>query len=115
MPCNAEAPRLQKLSEAVRPSGGLVLGIAMGNDRREGVEKFRSRHGVTYPLSFDGEDRFDSEATEVPSTVLVDRHGIVRWMEEGYDEETFAGLERRFRALLGPSHPPAKPRSANGS
>jgi peroxiredoxin len=100
MPCNAEAPHLQKLSEKVRGRGGVVVAVAMANDGREGVEKFRRRHGVTYPIAFDQEDRFDSETTEVPSTVLVDRKGVVRWLEEGYDPETFAALERRYLDLL---------------
>jgi peroxiredoxin len=100
MPCNAEAPHLQKLSESVRRRGGLVVGVAMANDSREGVEKFRRRHALTYPIAFDRDDRFDSETTDVPSTVLVDARGVVRWLEEGYDEESFAALERRFRALL---------------
>jgi peroxiredoxin len=105
MPCNAEAPHLQKISEAVKGRGGVVVGIAMGNDRESGVVRFRDRHRVTYAIVFDREDRFDSERTEVPSSVLVDRDGIVRWKEDGYDPEIFAALEKKYRALLAAGRP----------
>jgi peroxiredoxin len=101
MACNAESPHLQKLSEKVRGRGGIVVGIAMANDGLEGVVKFRRRNRVDYPIAFDREDRFDKETTEVPSAVLVDRKGVVRWLEEGFDPESFAALEKKFFELLG--------------
>jgi peroxiredoxin len=100
MLCNAEAPHLQKLYESVKDHGGIVVGIAMGNDKRLGVVEFRDRNRLTYPLVFDREDLFDSERTDVPLTVLVDGAGVVRWKEDGYDPELFSSLEKRYRALL---------------
>jgi peroxiredoxin len=100
MLCNAEAPHLQKLYESVKDHGGIVVGIAMGNDKEIGVVKFRDRNRLTYPLVFDREDLFDSERTDVPSAVLVDGAGVVRWKEGGYDPELFSALEKKYKALL---------------
>ncbi len=115
MPCNAEAPHLQKLSEAVKHHRGIVVGIAMGNDRESAVARFRERHRLTYPLVFDREDRFDSERTDVPSTVLVDRDGIVRWKEDGYDPEIFSALEKKYRALVAAAGTPIRRRGERGA
>lgn len=118
MICNAEAPHLEKLRESVRSRGGEIVGISLANDRPEGARKFRERHRLRYPIVFDREDRFDHEKTEVPSTVLVDSAGVVRWMEEGFDPDEFPALEKRFRALLpagrgGADGPPPPPRAPN--
>jgi peroxiredoxin len=99
MPCNAEAPRLQRLYERVKSRGGLVVGVAMANDRERGVVAFRDRHHLTYPLIFDRDDFFDSEKTDVPSTILIDVTGVIRWMEDGYEPSLFATLQDRFLAL----------------
>lgn len=99
MPCNAEAPRLQKLYERVKSRGGLVVGIAMANDREPGVVAFRERHHLTYPLVFDRGDLFDSEKADVPSTILIDANGVIRWMEDGYEPPLFAALQNLFLAL----------------
>jgi hypothetical protein len=100
MPCNAEAPHLQRLFERVRHRGGTVIGIAMGNDREPRVVRFRGRHRLTYQVVFDRDDVFDSGRTDVPYTILAGPDGVIRWLEEGFDPEAFASLQTRFEALL---------------
>jgi thiol-disulfide isomerase/thioredoxin len=85
-PCVRELPELVRMHELLEPKGFTVIGI--NNDvrsKRGPVRAMVIRHRLPYPTWFD----FESRAQVVfklrgyPTSILIDRHGQVRWRREG--------------------------------
>jgi cytochrome c biogenesis protein CcmG, thiol:disulfide interchange protein DsbE len=78
LPCKDEAPILQETWERHRDDGLVVLGIDARDFRRDG-RKFVERHGLTFPIAFDGKGstlgRFG--LTGFPETYFVARDGTI--------------------------------------
>jgi DsbE subfamily thiol:disulfide oxidoreductase len=98
-PCEDELPDLQRLWEAYRDEGVMVVGIAEQPESAE-VEEMTSRLGVTYPLGLDPENlvAFEYGITGVPETFLVDAEGHVTYFHIG--PVTFEELQGELDALL---------------
>jgi cytochrome c biogenesis protein CcmG/thiol:disulfide interchange protein DsbE len=78
LPCKDEAPILQATWERHRGDGLVVLGIDAQDFRGDG-RRFVKRHGLTYPVVFDGKGstlgRFG--LTGFPETYFVGRDGTI--------------------------------------
>ncbi len=78
VPCREESPILEKVWERYRHRGVLVLGLNM-QDLSENALAFLTKYDITYPSLRDGTDgsKRDFEATGVPETFIIDRHGRI--------------------------------------
>jgi cytochrome c biogenesis protein CcmG/thiol:disulfide interchange protein DsbE len=78
LPCKDEAPILQETFEQHRDKGLVVLGIDARDFRGDG-RKFVERHGLTFPIAFDGKGstlgRFG--LTGFPETYFIARDGTI--------------------------------------
>jgi len=87
--CWAEIPAITAVYEAFSPRGLQVLGIGVLDDARSQAEMVR-RLRIPYPTVYDAEGRVVGEVLKLrsmPTTVLVDRHGVVRFKWEGVLDE----------------------------
>ncbi len=101
-PCNAEAPDLEKsFWQKFRGRGVVVLGVDAGErgDQAQLARQFRDQHGLTYPILLDAGDRVLQQygVTAFPTSLIIDRKGIVRQTVVGYD---LPGLERAIASAL---------------
>jgi peroxiredoxin len=101
-PCNAEAPDLQKAFwQKYRNRGVVVLGVDTGErgDQAQLASQFRDKHGLTYPILLDAGDRVAQRygVTAFPTSLIIDRKGVVRQTVIGYDPP---GLEKAITGLL---------------
>jgi cytochrome c biogenesis protein CcmG, thiol:disulfide interchange protein DsbE len=98
-PCRHELPELRRLYHAHRERGLAVVGVSVDARRALGalrgmVEEFE----LDYPMVFDPEQRAIAPwgIRGYPTSVLVDRQGIVRWRRDGMiqvdDDELAAAL-----------------------
>lgn len=80
LPCRVEMPALQKLHERHEDDGLVVLGLGTDTHDRAAVETFLQERGITFPIApappeiraaLGGIDR-------LPTTVIVDRQGMIR-------------------------------------
>jgi cytochrome c biogenesis protein CcmG, thiol:disulfide interchange protein DsbE len=78
LPCKDEAPILQKTWEEHRGNGLVVLGIDARDFRQDG-RRFVDRHGLTYPVAFDGKGSTLGRwgLTGFPETYFVARDGTI--------------------------------------
>jgi len=78
LPCKDEAPILQKTWEEHRGSGLVVLGVDARDFRQDG-RRFVDRHGLTYPVAFDGKGSTLGRwgLTGFPETYFVARDGTI--------------------------------------
>ena len=86
VPCRTETPYLQALFEEHADRGFRILGISQDvGDARQDIESFVEEFGVTYTILHDprmrGLDIY--RVLGLPGTFLVDREGILRWMQYG--------------------------------
>jgi cytochrome c biogenesis protein CcmG/thiol:disulfide interchange protein DsbE len=101
-PCREQLPALDRLAREHGPSGLEVYGVAFDEDRAM-VEAFLVHTPVSFPVLWDrGGERLSArfEITRLPTTLLVDRAGVVRSVHLGYDAAEGRKLEDEVRRLL---------------
>ncbi len=78
VPCQEEAPILEKVWKRYRHRGVLMLGLNI-QDLSEDALTFLTKYGMTYPSLRDGTDgsKRDLEVTGVPETFIIDRQGRI--------------------------------------
>jgi thiol-disulfide isomerase/thioredoxin len=100
-PCREEFPLLDQMYKRYRSAGVTIVGVNVEPDSSD-AEGFLAHTPVSFPIAFDR----DSNASRLfhvdgmPSTVLLDRKGVVRWTHRGYkpgDENEYLD---QIRALL---------------
>lgn len=96
-PCIAEMPHLQRMYDARKGSGFVVLAISLDGPETEAeVSPFVKTKGFTFPVLIDSETRVASlynPRRAAPYTVIIDRHGKVFKKREGFNPGDEAQLE----------------------
>jgi peroxiredoxin len=100
-PCRQEMPQLNKLYEKYRASGFVLLGVNVDDDTRHAAD-VASKLGLKFPVLLDTDKAVSRlyDLSTMPSTVLIDRDGRVRYVHRGYlvgDEEMY---DKQIRDLL---------------
>ncbi len=89
VPCAAELPQLERLYQARKGDGLVVLGIAMdGPESVAQVVPFARRYDLTFPTLLDEDTRVVgvyNPKRVAPMTVLIDRRGIIARVRNGYN------------------------------
>ncbi len=100
-PCRIEMPQLNKLYDKYRGSGFVLLGVNVDDDVRNGVGT-ASKWGVKFPVLLDAEKKVSRlyDLSSMPSTVLIDRDGKVRYLHRGYREGYEEAYDKQIRELL---------------
>jgi len=84
-PCRQEMPILDRLHHRYVDTGFAVLGINVEGET-DPAQEIVDRTNVTFPILIDDgqkvSEMYDLEA--MPSTVVVDRDGVVRYIHRGY-------------------------------
>ena len=100
-PCVAEAPHLQALYEEYKDMGLVVLAI----DLREPeivVRSFRDQHGLTFDILLDafGSVAESYQVEFIPSVFLLDREGIITWINVGFSPGGEVEMEQQILSAL---------------
>ena len=79
VPCIAELPHLQAMSEEIAPDDFLMLGIVLESGEREEVVDFLAEQEVTYTQVMGEEDTGEAFGPFLgyPTKYLIDRDGLV--------------------------------------
>ncbi len=93
-PCRKEMPLLDAMYQRYSSAGFVIYGINVEEDS-EGAKKLIKDMKVTFPVLFDIESKASSlyEVDAMPTTVLIDKKGQVRYVHRGYK----AGDENIYR------------------
>ena len=84
-PCRQEMPVLDQLHKRYEEAGFAVLGGNVEGSRAP-AEKIAKEAGVSFPVLIDAKQKISKEydLEAMPSTVVVDRDGQVRYIHRGY-------------------------------
>jgi thiol-disulfide isomerase/thioredoxin len=102
-PCRQEFPILDSMYKKYRPMGFTLLGVNVEPDMKDAEEKFLAKiTPVSFPLLMDKQNAVSQlyGVNAMPSTVLVDRRGNVRWLHRGYKPGDENEYLNQVRALL---------------
>lgn len=101
-PCKRQLPALARLARAYAPRGLAVYAVSF-DDERPHLDAFLAEHPVDVPILWDrGGARLASplELSRLPTTLVLDRSGVVRFVHQGYGQESEGRLEREVTQLL---------------
>jgi peroxiredoxin len=100
-PCRQEMPHLNRLYDKYRAAGFVLLGVNVDEDARNAAD-LALKLGLKFPVLLDTDKAVSHlyDLSTMPSTVLIDRDGRVRYVHKGY----LAGYEdvydKQIRELL---------------
>src|SRR5215467_15138646 len=100
-PCRIEMPHLARLYEKYRASGFQLLGVNIDEDPHQAAA-VAAKLGVRFPVLLDTEKKVSKlyDLSTMPSTVLIDRDGRVRYIHRGYRDGYEDTYEKQIRELL---------------
>ncbi len=100
-PCRQEMPQLDRLYRKYKSSGFVLLGVNVDDDASKAAD-VAAKLGVTFPVLLDTDKAVSKryDLATMPSTVLVDRDGTVRYVHRGYLSGYEDRYEQQIRELL---------------
>jgi peroxiredoxin len=100
-PCRAEMPHLTRLYDKYRGSGFVVLGVNIDEDPRKAAN-LATELGMRFPVLLDTDKKVSRlyDLSTMPSTVLIDRDGRVRYVHRGYRDGYEVTYDKQIRELL---------------
>jgi peroxiredoxin len=100
-PCRQEMPQLNRLYEKYHAAGFVLLGVNVDDDQRKAAE-VAGKLGVTFPVLLDTDKIVSKlyDLSTMPSTVIIDRDGKVRYVHRGYLTGYEDNYEKQIRELL---------------
>jgi peroxiredoxin len=100
-PCRQEMPHLDRLYEKYHSAGFQLLGVNVDEDVRNAAG-VSSKLGLHFPVLLDTEKKVSRlyDLGTMPSTVLIDRDGRIRYIHRGYQDGYEQTYEEQIRELL---------------
>jgi thiol-disulfide isomerase/thioredoxin len=100
-PCRVEMPHLARLYEKYHGAGFTVLAVNIDEDPRKAAN-LASQLGMRFPVLLDSEKKVSRlyDLSTMPSTILIDRDGRVRYVHRGYRDGYEETYDRQIRELL---------------
>jgi cytochrome c biogenesis protein CcmG/thiol:disulfide interchange protein DsbE len=102
-PCKQELPMLDAIAGRLHKRGVEVLAVSVDQER-ENVDKFlgaRSRWNLTIAHDPKGAIADTFQPEKMPTSYVIDRAGIVRYVNSGFEAADAKELERRLTELAG--------------
>jgi len=100
-PCRQEMPLLDTLYKQYKDYGFTLLGVNV-DEQQEAADKLLKQVPVTFPVLYDASssvvELYDVDA--MPSTILVDRDGNMRYLHRGYKPGYEDHYDAQVKALV---------------
>jgi peroxiredoxin len=99
-PCRQEMPILDQLYHSYQAAGFTLIGVNVEPNASD-AKKFLKDTPVTFPILFDPTSAVSKlyEVSGMPSTVIVDRDGKIRYVHHGYKPGDESEYLDQIRAL----------------
>jgi len=96
-PCREEMPLLNALHKKYQPLGFTVLGVNV-EEQADNARGFLNDFPVDFPVLLDSNNRVSKlyKVIAMPTTVVVDRDGNMRFLHKGYKP----GDEKKYRKMV---------------
>ncbi len=105
-PCADEMPVLESLYAELHDQGFTVVGVSQDSTAAN-IQTFLGRVHVSFPIVHDSghavAGRYHPD--HMPTSYIVDRHGVVRYVHGGFRRSDAAAIEHEVRALVAEPRP----------
>lgn len=101
-PCVTQLGVYQDFQKEYGDRGLQVYAITVDEDLNQ-VDKFLGEHNLTLPVLVDQRSTVSETilgVQQLPTSFLIDRHGVVRYVHEGFDESELSVYAKEIEALL---------------
>lgn len=100
-PCRKEMPLLEQIYQRYKGLGFTLLAVNVEEDSA-GAARWLEDTPVTFPVLFDRDNHVSKlyQVTAMPSTVIIDRKGQVRFIHYGYTPGTEDQYQDQVRSLI---------------
>ena len=100
-PCRVEMPHLSRLYDKYRGSGFVVFAVNIDEDPRKAAS-VAAQLGMRFPVLLDTDKKVSRmyDLSTMPSTILIDRDGRVRYVHRGYRSGYEDTYDKQIRELL---------------
>ena len=100
-PCRKEFPLLDQIYRKYKGAGFTLIGVNVEPEAKD-AEGFIAKTPVSFPIVFDKDSAVSKlyHVSGMPTTVLIDRKGVLRWVHRSYvpgDENEYLN---QVRAML---------------
>jgi thiol-disulfide isomerase/thioredoxin len=101
VPCRHSFPWLQAMQASYERQGLAVLAINLDQDRAD-AERFLRQYHAGFEVRFDPQGQFAEyyRVAGMPTSVIIDRHGALRYTHVGFRPADAAAYEQQLRELL---------------
>jgi peroxiredoxin len=100
-PCQQEMPLLDQMYKKYKPAGFTLIGVNVDKEA-PAVKELLARKPVSFPVLLDPENSVSRayKVADMPSSVIIDRKGIVRYVHRGYRPGDENEYQDRIRQLI---------------
>ena len=100
-PCRRSFPWMNALQSRYGGQGLAIVGVNV-DKRRSDAERFLRDVPATFAIVYDPQGVAPAayDVKGMPSSYVIDRHGVVAAVEEGFRDDRRDAVEARIRALL---------------
>lgn len=100
-PCREEMPLIQDLYKKYKKLGFTVYGVNVDANPKE-AQPLLKQSKVTFPVGYDMKNKVSElyKVDSMPSTVMVDRKGNMRFLHRGYKPGYEKDYEKQIRKLI---------------
>ena len=101
-PCRQSLPQLEKLRNEIKARGFEVIAINVDENPQDGLN-FLKKYPVTYPIVQDSHGVLAQlyDVKGMPSSYLIDRKGVVRYVHQGFNKKDLPPLREAVEQLVG--------------
>jgi thiol-disulfide isomerase/thioredoxin len=115
-PCKQELPMLDEMASRLRSKGVEILAVSVDQERAN-VDKFlgvRDRWALTIAHDPKGEIAERLQPEKMPTSYIIDRQGIIRYVNYGFVPSDARKIETRLAELAAADGAPAAPAAKHG-
>jgi peroxiredoxin len=100
-PCKKSFPKLEDIYVKFKASGMDMIAVSE-DDENQGLTDFGTTFGAKFPLVWDDGKAIAGkwQPKSMPSTFIVDKKGIVRYVHLGYHDGEETEIEKEVKSLL---------------
>ncbi|HEX3915339.1 MAG TPA: TlpA disulfide reductase family protein [Steroidobacteraceae bacterium] len=100
-PCQQEMPLLDQMYKKYKPAGFTLIGINVDKETPP-VKQLLERKPVSFPVLLDPANQVSKayHVDEMPSSVIIDRKGQIRYIHRGYKPGDENEYQDRIRQLI---------------
>ena len=100
-PCQQEMPLLDQMYKKYKPAGFTLIGVNVDKEA-PAVKELLARKPVSFPVLLDPANQVSKayHVDEMPSSVIIDRKGDIRYIHRGYRPGDENEYQDRIRQLI---------------